>query len=267
MSRILIGETELNVVQRGTGRPLLLVHGFPLDHQMWKGQIDEFGEDFHVIAPDLRGFGQSDCRGSTVLMEDFADDMAQLLETLGIDQKVILCGLSMGGYIAWQFWRRHGGRLSHLILCDTRALPDTPEASATRHETAERVLGEGPKCLVDTMIPKLFSERTRLRNPSVVAAMARVIESAQPAGVAAALRGMAQRKDVTTWLSEIDVSVLALCGQQDAISGVAEMQEFVASIPGAEFAVVPDCGHMAPLEQPERVNKILRDFLNTTHKE
>jgi len=264
MSRIRIGEIELNVEQRGTGRPLLFVHGFPLDHQMWERQIDEFSEQFHVVAPDLRGFGGSDCHGSTVLMEEYADDLARLLEALGVGQKLALCGLSMGGYIAWQFWRRHAERLSHLILCDTRALADTPGAAATRLETAERVLREGPNCLIDIMIPKLFWERTRSQNPLVVESMVRVIESAQPAGVAAALRGMAERRDVTAWLPDIDIPTLAVCGEHDAISTAAEMQKFAAAIPGAEFAVIPDCGHMAPLEQPRRVNEMMRDFLDAS---
>ncbi len=119
MNRINLEDITLNVIERGSGPPLLLVHGFPLDHQMWRGQIDELAEDFRVIAPDLRGFGASDATEGTVTMQQFADDLANLLDQLSVQQPVRLCGLSMGGYIAWQFWRRHGDRLSHLILCDT----------------------------------------------------------------------------------------------------------------------------------------------------
>ena len=266
MTRVPVGDLQWNVIQQGAGQPILLVHGFPLDHQMWHGQIRDLSEDFHVIAPDLRGFGQSDAAGSTVLMEQYADDLALLLDQIGVQQKVVLCGLSMGGYICWQFWRRHTDRISHLILCDTRSVPDPPEVAATRLETAQQVLEHGPGILVDGMIPKLFSQRTRLQNRSVVTATAQVIESAQREGVAAALRGMAQRVDATPWLSEIQLPTLVLCGQQDAISGVAEMQGIADAIPQSQFAVIPACGHMAPLEGPIHTNKSIREFLGVARR-
>ena len=204
-----------------------------LDHQMWQGQIAELSQEFRVMAPDLRGFGQSDDPTGTVTMQQFADDLAELLETLAVDQPVAFCGLSMGGYIAWQFWRRHPQRLSHLILCDTRSAPDSPEVAQARCQTAERVLAEGTATLVDTMIPKLFSDRTRRQNRAVVTATEHVIRTARPAGVAAALRGMAQRVDATPWLSEIRVPTLVVCGQEDAIATVSEMESIAGAIPQA----------------------------------
>src|SRR5690349_15812928 len=115
MPRISIGEVALNVMQKGAGRPLLLVHGFPLDHSMWDQQIAALSSDFQVIAPDLRGFGGSDVTPGVVTMAQLADDLAKLLDALSISQPIALCGLSMGGYVAWEFWRRHPSRLSHLI--------------------------------------------------------------------------------------------------------------------------------------------------------
>ncbi len=262
MNTVNIAKTQLNVVQRGSGRPLLLVHGFPLDHQMWLGQITELGEEFHVIAPDLRGFGRSGDATGTVPMQQYADDLAELLDALRIDQPVALCGLSMGGYIAWQFWRRHAARLSHLILCDTRSVPDTPEVAQTRLQTAQRVLAEGTAVLVETMMPKLFAERTQRQRPAVIAATEQVIRSARPAGIAAALRGMAQREDATPWLPTITVPTLVVCGQEDVISSVAEMERIAGAIPASEFVVIPACGHMAPLEEPVHVNKAIRGFLH-----
>jgi pimeloyl-ACP methyl ester carboxylesterase len=259
--RIRIAERNLNVVQCGAGTPLLLVHGFPLDHQMWLGQIQELAEEFHLVAPDLRGFGGSDCAGETVRMEQYADDLAELLDALQLSQPVVLCGLSMGGYVAWQFWRRHRHRLSHLILCDTRAVADSPEIAAARLETAEQVLRHGPSLLVDTMIPKLFSSQTRRLKRSLVADTMRVIEQARPEGLAAALRGMAGRVDATPWLPEIDVPTLVICGQQDVISPVAEMQGLAQALPRSRFAVIPGSGHLAPLEAPTLVNHTIRAFL------
>jgi len=124
------------------------------------------------------------------------------------------------------------------------------------------VLQEGTAQLAQNLVPKLFSERTRLRNRSTVMATARIIAAARPDGVAAALRGMAHRVDATAWLEEISLPTLVLCGQYDVISPVAEMQALAAAIPGARFAVIPGCGHMAPLESPLHFNKALRRFLH-----
>lgn len=259
---VTLSSARLNVVQCGHGKPLLLVHGFPLDHQMWQGQIVELGDEFRVMAPDLRGFGHSSDATGTVTMQRYADDLAELLDALRIDQPVALCGLSMGGYIAWQFWRRHATRLSHLILCDTRSAADAPEVAQARLQTADRVLAEGTAVLVDAMMPKLFAERTQRQRSAVIAATEQVIRSARPAGVAAALRGMAHREDATPWLPAITVPTLVVCGQQDVISTVTEMEQIALAIPDAEFVVIPACGHMAPLEDPVHVNKAIRGFVH-----
>ncbi len=261
MKKLTVAGTQLHVVERGNGPPLLFVHGFPLDHQMWHGQIEAFSQDFRVIAPDLRGFGDSEANLEDVSMATFADDLASLLDVLLVDQPVSFCGLSMGGYVAWQFWKRHRPRLDKLILCDTRAAADSREAAEARRETAERVLEQGTGMLVDTMIPKLFSTKTRNTNPAIVDATATVIRNANARGVAAALRGMAGRPDVTSWLPDVQVPTLVICGQHDAISAVSEMQTLADQLPEATFVVIPECGHMAPLEDPEYVNQALRTFL------
>src|SRR4051812_47482628 len=130
MPTIAIDDLDLNVVQRGNGTPLLLAHGYPLDHTMWRGQLDGLADGCRVIAPDLRGFGASGVTPGVVTMEQLADDMARLLEALQIKDPIVFCGLSMGGYVAWQFALRHRPRLARLILCDTRAMADPPEAAA-----------------------------------------------------------------------------------------------------------------------------------------
>jgi pimeloyl-ACP methyl ester carboxylesterase len=253
---------SLHVIERGRGYPLVLVHGFPLDHQMWQGQFPELSRDYRVIAPDLRGFGRSPDGAEAITMGQYADDLAGMLDQRGVDRPIALAGLSMGGYIAWEFWRRHPQRLSHLILCDTRSAADTPEAAEVRLQTAERVLAEGTGLLVESMLPKLFASGTRRQQPEVVRAVEQVIRSARPAGVAAALRGMAQRADATEWLGQIQVPTLFVCGQEDAITGVAEMAQMADAVPRAELVVIPACGHLAPLEDPLHVNKAIRGFLD-----
>jgi pimeloyl-ACP methyl ester carboxylesterase len=239
----------------------LLVHGFPLDHTMWNPQIEHFAATHTVIAPDLRGFGRSDVTTGVVMMEQFADDLSEMLDELAIAEPVVLCGLSMGGYIAFQFVRRHRGRLVKLILCDTRAAADAPEAAAKRHETADRVAVEGPEFLATSMIERLFAPWTRERNPQVIAATQAVIRRTSRIGIAGASRGMAERSDATPLLAGIDVPTLVVVGEHDAISPPAEMRDWAGCIPQAEFVVLADAGHMAPLEQPTAFHRALQTFL------
>jgi len=195
---------RLAYVDEGSGTPVVLVHGFPLDHAMWDAQVDALKGQCRVIVPDLRGFGQSDVTEGTVTMEQFADDVAGLLDALGVREPVVLAGLSMGGYVAFQFFRRHRGRLRALVLCDTRAGADTPQAAAARRETAEKVLGEGPGSLVENMPAKLFAAATLKDRPGVAESLVRVIASTDPRAIAAASLGMAERSDVTAMLPEVD---------------------------------------------------------------
>jgi len=258
---VTLPEVPLHVVDQGGGRPLLLVHGFPLDHSMWQGQIDELALECRVIAPDLRGFGRSPDAAGVVTMEQFADDLAGTLDRLGIRSPVVLCGLSMGGYIAWQFWRRHRVRLAALVLCDTRAGADTAEVARGRLATAERVLREGPGVLADTMLERLFAPATSAQRPELVEAVRRTILNTSAAGAAAALRGMAERLDMTDQLGQIDVPTQVVCGQYDVISPVVEMQALASRVAGSQFTVIPDAGHMSPLENPAAVNAAIRSLL------
>jgi pimeloyl-ACP methyl ester carboxylesterase len=230
---------------------------------MWEGQIDGLSDEYRVIAPDLRGFGRSDVV-DTASMEEFAGDLVALLDTLIINQPVALCGLSMGGYIAWQFWRRFGNRLDRLILCDTRAAADTDEAAAARRQNADEVLARGADALADSMIPKLFASQTLQNRTELVAATRKVMTGTERQGIAAALRGMADRSDMTPQLADIQVPALVICGQDDAISTPAEMRSIAAVIPRARYVEIANAGHMAPLEQPGPVNDAIRAFLRET---
>lgn len=261
MGRWKVRDVHLHVVERGSGPPLLLVHGFPLDHAMWAAQLEDLSRDARVIAPDLRGFGASDSGGDVVLMEDFADDLAALLDVLGIAEPVVFCGLSMGGYIAWQFVRRHRARLRGLVLCDTRAAADAPVAAEARRVNAERVLREGAGFLADAMLEKLVAAETRQRRPDLVAALRRTVLAASPQGLAAALRGMAARPDASPWLPQMELPALVVCGSEDALSSVEEMRGLANRLPQARFVEIAGAGHLSPLEQPPAVNAAVRSFL------
>lgn len=254
----------LSVADVGQGSPILFVHGFPLDHTMWRNQLAELSRDHRCIAPDLRGFGQSSVTAGKVSMEQFADDLAALLDVLGVTEPVVLCGLSMGGYIAWQFVRRHVARLRALILCDTRAVPDSPEAVANRLKLAEDVVRLGPELVANAMLPRLFAPNTSAHRPDWVHELRQVMLATNPQGIAAASRGMADRGDARPLLQTIDCPTLVIVGEHDVISPSAEMRELASAIPRSDFQIIADAGHMAPLEQPLATNAVIRQFLAAT---
>lgn len=261
-SMVQVNGVPFQVAQQGQGQPLLLVHGFPLDHSMWRHQLSALSMHFHVIAPDLRGFGQSHGAGAHVLrMEQFADDLAALLDAVRIPGAVHFCGLSMGGYIAWQFWARHRSRVARLVLCDTRAVADPTDAAQARLALAQRVMEEGSEVVAEAMLPKLFAESTRVEQPELVEGTRQTMARTERTAVAGALRGMAERPDFAPLLTKIDVPALVICGQHDSISPPAEMAAIARAIPAAEYVEIPGAGHMAPLEKPAEVNTAIREFL------
>jgi pimeloyl-ACP methyl ester carboxylesterase len=261
------GEIELAFEDTGTGLPVLLVHGFPLDRTMWKAQREELCDEFRVIVPDLRGFGESQVIPGVATMEAMADDLAGLCNHLGLTGKIVLGGLSMGGYVAFAFARKYRDRLAGLILCDTRARPDSPEAKENRRRVAERVRREGPGFIAEEMIPRLCCESTFRNHPEVIEKIRQMILSAPPEGVAAAALGMAERPDSTDLLPALSCPTLVLVGQFDAISPPEEMEAMTRTIPQSQFVVIPDAGHLPPMEQPERVTQAIREWLRKVHIE
>jgi 3-oxoadipate enol-lactonase len=260
------GDVALQVVMRGQGMPILLVHGFPLEHSMWDAQIAGLSRRWRVIAPDLPGFGGSQARGGVATMEQMADDLLALLDALEISEPVVLCGLSMGGYIAFQFWRKHASRLRGLVLCDTRAAADAPEAAQARLKVAEQVLRAGVEGVVDAMMPKLFAPSSLEKHAEAIGVQRQKMLSAAPQGVAAALQGMAARPDVRGDLPRIALPTLVVVGQHDAIATVEEMRAMAQAIPGAKFVVIPGSGHMAPLENPAAFRAAIEPFLTRVER-
>jgi pimeloyl-ACP methyl ester carboxylesterase len=268
MKTVCISTGELAYFACGVGQPVLLVHGFPLDHTMWDAQIKALGQHCCVIAPDLRGFGQSPLGNVDpsvgISMERYADDLAEFLDALGIglNEPIVFVGLSMGGYIAWQFVRKYASRLRALALLDTRAIADTDEARAGRIKMAENVAEWGSGRVAEMMGPKLSAPSTFETKPEVVATLRRVVEQTSPAAIAAAQRGLAARPDVTSFLPQIQIPTLVIVGDQDVISPPAEMKAIADAIPGAEFVVIPNSGHMTTMENPEAVNQSLTAFIH-----
>jgi len=261
---VTINDVPFSCFDAGEGHVLLFVHGFPLDYTMWAAQLDYFQQGYRVVAPDLRGFGKSGGADDLVTMERFADDLNSLLNALKIDEPITLCGLSMGGYIAFQFALKYPERLGRLILCDTKAAADSQEVQMNREVVASQVQEEGPLFLVEGMIEKLFALMTGQTHPEIVKQIREVIKYSSPLAVAGALRGMGQRIDVQPHLAEIDVPALVLCGSEDAITPPEEMEKFSRQMPKTEYHTIPGAGHMAPLEKPEFVNNLIQEFLSET---
>ncbi len=262
MQHVAVSNGMLNVYAQGKGTPLLFVHGFPLNHAMWQPQTDAFSKKNRVIVPDLRGFGESTVTTGTVTMEEMADDLHGVMHGVWVDQPVVFCGLSMGGYVAWQFFRKYRPQLRALILCDTRATADTLKGGGRdAQKLAETWLANGSEAVCEPMLPKLMSPKTVERWPDLVANVRSMMIRNKPSGIAAAALGMAERPDCSELLSQIDVPTLLICGQDDQITPPSEMQKMAEAIPQAQFVQIPNAGHLAPLENPDAVNGAINRFL------
>jgi 3-oxoadipate enol-lactonase len=245
---------------QGSGPAVLLLHAFPLGHFMWDSQVAALRGTHQVIRFDARGFGGSPPGDSLLTMERIADDARGLLDHLGVGQAVVV-GCSMGGYAAFAFARRHPERLKGLVLQDTRAGADTGEAHRNRATLAEKVKKEGAAAAADALLPKLLGATTHAERPEIVTRLRERILASSPAGIANALYGLAARADSTATLREIRVPTLVCCGAEDTITPPAESERMSAGIAGSRLEVIPRAGHLANLEVPGDVNRLLLDFL------
>ncbi len=246
----------------GPGPVVVLLHGFPLDRSMWSSQETTLGSMYRVITPDLRGHGQSAAPDGVYSIEAMAEDVIETLDALQVTEPVVLGGLSMGGYVALALMARYPERFRALMLIDTKAEGDTPEAARGREELASTVEGSGNSgAVASAMLPKLFSETTRQRRPQLISQMRAVMEKTPARAVAGALRGMAARPDRTAELAQIAVPTLVLVGADDVITPPDGAQKMAEAIPDAQIVVVPDAGHLAPLENPQATNEAILHFL------
>lgn len=251
---------ELAYTDAGSGPVVVFLHGFPFDRSMWRGQVERLSASFRVIAPDLRGHGETTVTGGPSTMEEMAEDVVALLDELNVPRAVV-CGLSMGGYVALALYRAHPSRVRALVLADTRAKADTEDARRTREENARRVLAEGMEPIVDSMLPKLLSERTRDGESETVARVREMMLGVNPEGAATALRGMALRSDQTDLLSKMDVPVLVLVGSEDVVTPPSEAEAMQALIEGSRLQVIEGAGHVSNVERPDEFDRTLAEFL------
>lgn len=258
--------------------PLLLLHAFPLSRRMWQAQLAGLAGCCRVLAPDLPGFGGSDRSGGSgrrdaaeggepagiCRMEAMAAAAVGMLDTLGVPAAVV-CGLSMGGYVALALYELFPERVRGLVLADTRAGADDDAARRRRLESALAVASGGPPALAtlaDSLVPKLLAPGTLAERPDLVAWLRQEIVAAPAAGVAAAQRGMAERPDRTSLLPRIAVPTLVVAGEEDAITPLAESLVLRDRIPGARLVTIAGAGHLSSLEQPEAFNGALRELMS-----
>jgi pimeloyl-ACP methyl ester carboxylesterase len=261
-----VRDTRLAVQTVGSGLPLVLLHAFPLDHGMWLRQ-EPLGESLRLIVPDLRGFGGS--TGSVPRgIADLADDVAALLDGLHLERPAVICGVSMGGYVAQHVAARHPDHVAALVLVDTKLEADTPEARAARVDLAGKVGRLGQSILADAMIPRLLAVPRSDADPAVVArhaenrALLQALVERQPvATIQAALAALGDRPDMTDAMRHVAVPTLLVVGAEDQITPPACLEAAEAIIPRAKLLIVPAAGHLVPLEAPEVFNRALGEFL------
>jgi 3-oxoadipate enol-lactonase len=260
MGKVRIRGIEVAYEEAGSGTPVVLLHGFPFNRSMWSEQIADLAARHRVIAPDLRGHGESSVTDSPATMEEMAKDVSELMEKLDISRAAI-CGLSMGGYVALALYRMFPLRARALALIDTRASADSEEGRANRESQAQNALAEGMATIADVMLPKLFSPKTVARKAPVVSRVREMILGNKSEGAAAALRGMAVRRDQTPLLSRVVAPALIVVGRDDAITPVADSELMHREIGGSRLAIIEEAGHLSNLEQPKQFNEILGKFL------
>ncbi|MEV5598828.1 alpha/beta fold hydrolase [Streptomyces sp. NPDC052496] len=246
----------------GGGETVLLIHGHPFDHTMWAPQTAALAAAGHrVLVPDLRGYGASQVVPGITRLETFTADLAALLDHLGVPDRIVLGGLSMGGQIAMEYARRFPGRLRALVLADTFAQPETPEGHRDRNAMADRLLREGMRGYTEEVLDKMVSPRTVAARPAVAEHVRRMMLGTPPEGAAAALRGRAERPDYTEALTRLAVPALVVVGRDDTYTPVADAEFLCARIPHADLTVVEDAAHLPNLEQPDAFNAALTAFL------
>jgi 3-oxoadipate enol-lactonase len=257
LDRIRLGYDEAG---RGNGPPVLFLHGFPHNRALWSAQLAGLSAQSHCIALDLRGFGESSV-APPYSMDQYADDVAAFMDKLEINQAVV-CGLSMGGYVALAMWRRHQQRIKALVLADTRATPDSEEAREKRRSMAQLARDRGSGAVAQAVLPTMVGERTRENSPHVVNAVYRILTSANVAGIVGALEAMRERPDSTPILSTIDVLTLIVVGEDDVLTPLADSEAMHRVIYGSRLQVIGRAGHVSNVERPAAFNHVLGEFLS-----
>ena len=256
---VLCDGVEIGYDDVGTGMPVAFIHGFPHNRTLWAPQVSALVDRARCIALDLRGFGESS-RNGPFAVDQYADDLAMLLRTLGIERAVV-AGLSMGGYIAFAFWRRHREMVRALVLADTRAGVDSEETRAKRVALIELARTRGSDAVADGQVIGMIGKSTREKRPALIDDVHRMMASASIEGIRGALEAMLGRADSTPTLPTIDVPTLVVVGAEDVLTPVGEAEILHDAIRGSRLEVIEQAGHVSNLERPAAFNHVLSEFL------
>jgi 3-oxoadipate enol-lactonase len=264
--KISINHLTMNYAERGLpqGIPVVFIHGFPFSHLMWEPQMKALPNHFRAITYDIRGHGESSVGDGQYSIEFFVDDLLGLLDHLVID-KAILCGLSMGGYIALRAYELFPDRIRGLVLCDTKSEADTNEAKLKRSAIVRTVKTAGVPVFADDFANLVFARQSFQTHPDIIENMKSVMRANSPLGISGAALALGIRTDTTPILSQIKVPTLILVGAEDALTPPAVAEAMQKQIPGAEIHIIPAAGHMSNLENPAEFNRHLVEFLNRIH--
>jgi pimeloyl-ACP methyl ester carboxylesterase len=260
--RIKSSDAEIAYWTLGAGTPVVLLHPFPAHHEFWLPVAETLSTRYRVILPDLRGHGESAVGEGPATMDKHAADIARVMDDANVG-RAPLVGVSIGGYVLFEFWRQHRGRVAALGLCNTKAPADGPEARAGRLQAANDVLERGAEPFFESMIPKLMGRTTRETRPDLVEGALRMMRKMSPENVAQVQRGMAARPDSIETLKTINVPTLLVTGDEDLMTGLNEAELMRSHIANSQLRVIPKAGHYSPWEQPQDAAKLLRQFLDS----
>ncbi len=254
---------ELSYVAEGQGPVVVLLHGFPLDQTMWQPLRAILGSNHRVVTPDLRGIGATGAPEGDYSVDGMADDVVELLDKLGLDQPIVLGGLSMGGYVVLSIALRFPERLKGLVLLNSRAAADTPSAARLRRTTADQIEASGdPLPFLDGMVSRLFAPATLIEHPELVEHWRSKMAGIPARTIVATLRGLADRPDRTNDLLKIRLPTLVLAGSDDQVVPLDESRSIVQLLPLGDLAVISRAGHLTPVENPGETAEAVQDFLD-----
>ncbi len=257
-----VNNISINYSDRGnpSGTPVVFIHGFPFSQAMWNPQVDLLSKTYRVITYDVRGHGESDIGDGQYMIEFFVDDFIGLLDHRKIN-KAVVCGLSMGGYIALRAIERNPERFRALILCDTRSEADPSEGRLKRAASIKTVKAQGVKVFAEGFVKAVCAPQTFQTKPDVVRFIQEIIEKTSPIGICGTLLALASRTDTTALLPNIKVPTLILVGEHDTLTPPSAAQAMKEKIPNSELQIIANAAHMSNLENPEAFNSKLGKFL------
>jgi pimeloyl-ACP methyl ester carboxylesterase len=255
-------DAEIFYNVQGDGAPVVLLHPFPANHRFWLSIIELLSSRYRFIVPDLRGLGASTAGDGPATMQKHAEDIRRVCDDAEVGKPVFI-GVSMGGYILFEFWRRFRERVGSVVFSNTKAGADTDEARNGRLESAEQVLQRGPEFFIDVQLPKLIGETTRRNRPDLVDEARRMMMSASATGIAENQQGMAARPDSSATLPAINVPALFVGGFEDVLTPPEEIERMHKAVRGSQVRIIPTVGHYAAFERPDEYASILREFLGS----